>query len=141
MTDNRPQGPFVPTPSGSAPYGVDGPAPGPPQYGSQPYPGPPQPPGQYPQAGQWNLQWPAPYGVGQAQPMRRTGMLVIGIILTVFGGLALLGQLTPVATSTATESSGSTGPVYTIAYLASFLVFAVVPLVAGIIMIVRSKRR
>ena len=66
-------------------------------------------------------------------------MLIGGIILTVFGGLVLLSQLSLAANGDTTASSS--GPAYMAGRVVGLLVVAVAPLVGGIIMIVRSKRR
>ncbi len=137
MPDNQTPVPFVPpTTPGYPQPAADGQASGHQQPVGQTHPGAPQQLGQYPQPGQW----PAPHGAYQQQPVRRRkGMLIGGIILTVFGGLVLLSQLSLAANGDTTASSS--GPAYMAGRVVGLLVVAVAPLVGGIIMIVRSKRR
>lgn len=137
MTDDQFPGPFVPPSAPGYPPQPDagaGQVPGYPQAGGQSYP--PGVPGQYPQPGQ---QWPGPYGPYQVQPpRRRTGMLVGGIVLT-FGGLAALGTISAAANGLNTATSSD--PAYMAGRMVGFLSVVLLPLVGGIIMIVRSKRR
>ena len=70
------------------------------------------------------------------KPKRSVVKLVFGIILTVIGGLGLLGQLASLSSgmgpspTSVGEASG---------FLIGLLLFIVVPLVAGIWLIVRSR--
>lgn len=136
MTDNQLPGPFAPpsVPGQPQPGVGTGQVPEYPQGGNQLYPVPGPQPG-YPQPGR---QLPAPHGAYQPTQWR-TGLLVGGIVLTVIGGLAILGQLGLAANGGATTASGS-GPGYAVGRLVGFLVFSVGPLVGGITMIRRSRR-
>ena len=71
-------------------------------------------------------------------PGRRTVRRVIGIVLTVFGGLAVLGQLSSAVSGT---SSVPEGTAEALGYAFGSLLSGPVPLVVGIWLIVTSKRK
>lgn len=78
-----------------------------------------------------------PFGAPPQKPKRRTGMLVTGIILLVIGGLVFLGQL-------ASRANGRARSIDNGAELGGFLtaaiVMMVVPVVVGILLIVKSGK-
>lgn len=85
---------------------------------------------------------PPPYNPPNpgAQPTRRSvPMLVFGIILTVWGGLALIGRLASAAIGSA--MGAPTNPAEAAGALIGAVIFIGVPLVAGIMLIVKSKRK
>lgn len=76
----------------------------------------------------------------QDRPTRHKGKLITGIVLIVVGALFLLVQASP-ATSGAQPDDGETGPAYMLGRLTAIFLFAVVPLVVGILLVSRSRRR
>lgn len=71
-------------------------------------------------------------------PGRRNVRLVIGIVLTAFGGLAVLGQLSSRLSGTASmpeDTAEAAG------YAIGSLLIVLIPLAVGIWLIVTSKRK
>jgi len=121
-------------PGGPAPgqWGTPQPVPGPglaeycPGYhGPPPQPDAPQHPGYYPHP--------------VAPAARHKGKLVTGIILIVLGSVLLLGRLGAASAGTGLEPGN--GAAYYAGALTAFLVIVGAPLVAGIVLVVRSKPR
>jgi|GEM_PF-4046003 len=78
-------------------------------------------------------------GYAQPVPKRNTPLLVIGIILTVIGGLGTLGTLSMIGQGFLTIPRGM-GPAYLVGRLTGVLI-VVIMLVGGIIMISKSRRK
>ncbi len=143
MSDNQTPGHFNPPTAPGYPQ-PDTPGIYPPGYplaDGTLYPAPYEPPVQYPQPDQWNQPPPMPYGPSPVQPAgQRTWMLVVGILLAAFGGMALLSQ-GPVAAREAVSSADSSSPAFMVGLLIGIIIVGWAPLIVGIVMIVRSKRR
>ncbi|MCL2423717.1 MAG: DUF3824 domain-containing protein [Micrococcales bacterium] len=118
-----PQGQFGPPQPGGYPQQPAGYPPPHDQapYGQQPYPGAPQ----------WQT--------GAPPRRRRAWMVVVGTILVVWGAILTLAQLVSAAAGTLLKADAA--PPYYMGYVGGVLVLIVLPLVGGIIMIVRSKPR
>ncbi len=95
---------------------------------------PPPPPPMAAPNGTWD-----PAAGQQSQPPRRSvPKLVFGIILTVIGGLALLGRLGAAASGAGSIPSD---PAEAAGYLTGALLFTVVPLGIGVLLLVTSSRK
>lgn len=71
------------------------------------------------------------------QTQRSKPKLIIGIVLTVFGGLMLLGQMAAMGNGTASAGGGSA---YMLGRLFGFALMVLVPLAIGILLIATSKK-
>lgn len=74
----------------------------------------------------------------QPRPKRSKPKLIVGIVLTVIGGLALLARLSTAARGT---SDGPSNPGEALGYLIGTVLVILIPLVVGIVLIVKSKRK
>lgn len=99
-----------------------------PEGGQPEYPTPTEQPG-YPEA--------SPFGAPPQKPKRRTGMLVTGIILVVLGGIVFLGQMAGRANGRARsiDNGAELG-----GFLTGAIIMMVVPVVVGIVLIVKSGK-
>lgn len=81
-----------------------------------------------------------PHGAYPAPPRRRTGMFTTGLVLTIIGGLFVMGKLRRVALGQTTSHAGES-PAFVAGTVTADLLLTVVPIVVGVILLARSRGR
>jgi len=69
------------------------------------------------------------------------GKLTAGIVLIVVGALVLLARMSYAGSQASRPDPSATGPIYAATSAVALLLFGIVPLVVGIALVTRSKRR